>query len=105
MTTPVETHARKRLEVIVEHVYLGRVVEILDDRGAMGYTILPTLAGKGTRGQWTPDPSMPFGSRVMIMAVAQDSAIEGIMRGLRELFAEIPGVAFVSDTEVLRRDR
>lgn len=105
MTTPVETHARKRLEVIVEQMYLGRVVEILDGRGAMGYTIMPTLAGKGTRGQWTPDPSKPVGSRVVIIAVAQDSAIEGIMGGLRDLFTEIPGVAFVSDTVVLRRDR
>jgi len=105
MSAPVETHARKRLEVIVEQSYLGRVTEILDGRGAMGYTVLPTLAGKGTRGQWTPDPSSVLGSRVFIIAVAQESAIEGIMSGLRDLFAEIPGVAFVSDAQVLRRNR
>lgn len=105
MTTSVETHARKRLEVIVEQAYLGRVTEILDGRGAMGYTVMPTLAGKGTRGQWTPDSSSPFGSRVMILAVAQDSAVEGILGGLRDLFKEIPGVAFVSECEVLRRER
>lgn len=105
MSEPVETHPRKRLEVIVEQAQLGRVTEILDGRGAMGYTIMPTLAGKGTRGQWMPDPSSPVGSRVVIIAVAQDSAIDGIMAGLRDLFREISGVAFVTDTAVLRRDR
>ncbi|NJK89342.1 MAG: hypothetical protein HC923_08005 [Myxococcales bacterium] len=91
---------RIRLEVIVEQAYLERVTVILDQGGMQGYTVLPCMSGKGTRGTWTPEGAA--NARVMIVAVGKDDAAEDTAEMLRQLFDEIPGVAFLSEVDAVR---
>lgn len=98
-------HARKKLEIIVDKLHLERVVALLEVHGVRGHTVLPSVSGKGTRGSWVPDRLTAADDRVLLMAVMDGVTAEGLLDDLGPLFNRIPGVAFVSDVQVLRPDR
>lgn len=101
----IETYPRKRLEMIVELPHLPRFVELLDSSNVRGYTILPSVSGKGSRGAWIPTRLTDAVDKVMVVAVLDESTAAAVLKKLAPLFDELPGVAFVSDVEVLRPER
>ncbi len=101
----IETHLRHKLEIIIDQPHLRRVVEVLERHTVRGYTVLPTLSGKGSRGDWVPDRLTHADDRVVVVAVMAKEIADETLESLAELFLELPGVAFVSEVRVLRPDR
>ena len=101
----IQTHARTKLEVIVDQPNLSRLLEILEERGVRGYTVFSSSSGKGSRGTWVPAQLSDADDRVMLVAVMQDELAEEVMGDLAELFVELRGVAFASDVRVMRSER
>ncbi|MEM1032115.1 MAG: hypothetical protein AAGN82_17325 [Myxococcota bacterium] len=97
--------SRKKLELIVDRAHLRRFIETLERSGVRGYTVLESTSGKGTRGAWLPDRLTDATDRVVVVAVAHPDAADHVLEDLGALFEELPGVAFVSDVQVLRPER
>jgi nitrogen regulatory protein PII len=51
----IETHPKKRVEIMIEAPALTRVTDALDHAQATGYTVMPALAGRGNGGGWQRD--------------------------------------------------
>jgi PII-like signaling protein len=101
----IQTHPRKRLEMIVDEPHLPRFIRLFEQMKVRGYTILESKSGKGSRGAWAPARLSNVDDRVMVVAVTDGETVEQLLVELQDLFEELPGVAFVSDVQVIRPDR
>jgi len=101
----IQTHSRKRIEMIIDQPHLSRFIRLLEQLSVRGYTVLESKSGKGSRGAWAPARLSNVDDRVMIVAVTDEETVEQLLVELQSLFGELPGVAFVSDVQVIRPDR
>lgn len=97
----MQTHTRKKLEIIVEAAALKRAEQILIESGVHVFTVLDGREGRGLSGRWE-DPAL---EQRLIVAVAAADVAEKVAARLVELFERYPGVLFASDVEVLRAER
>ncbi|MEM9691046.1 MAG: P-II family nitrogen regulator [Myxococcota bacterium] len=100
-----ELHTRKKIEVIMDKLHVERVVALFENHDVLGHTVIPSVSGKGSRGRWTPDRLTAADDRVLVIAVMSEATADAILADLGPLFEEIPGVAFVSEVQVLRPHR
>ena len=101
----MQTHSRKKLELIIESAHMNPIKEILERHGNQAYTVVPCLSGRGARGDWTPDRLTQAGSRILLITVAEATIIRSILEDVQIVLEQLPGVVFVSDVEVLRPER
>lgn len=99
------THTRRKLELIVDRAHLRWFTEALDAHGVLGYSVFASDSGKGSRGAWTPQRLSEASDRVLVLAVARSEVIDAALPAITALFEEVPGVAFVSDVQVIRAER
>jgi nitrogen regulatory protein PII len=92
-----------KIEVVAAGEDVGAVAEVLTASGATGYTMVSGVSGLGHAGYH--EGRLHFNDRdaqELVLAVVPDERAEAVVTGLRALFAERPGVLFVSDTYVSR---
>ena len=101
----METHPKKRLEIIVERPILRRVLDLLDELDVPGYTVLPALAGRGRRGKWRREGMVgEAGQMVAITCVMDESRIDAVLGPVFKLVSRQIGIVTVSDVEVIRQE-
>lgn len=89
--------ACKRIEIVIERLFTRRLVELLGQVGAPGYTLIPQASGQGDRGlRRADDPNDTQTNCVCIVACDEALASE-IVEGVRPLLSEAGGVCLVSD--------
>lgn len=104
MTLP-PMYKMKKIEVILEGGHLPFLQDLMIRSGITGYTVVRDVAGLGHAGPHAG--RMTFNDiqgYMMAIAVGPEMQIAPIVEGLKPFFREHPGVVFVSDTAVLRRD-
>jgi PII-like signaling protein len=101
----VQTHSRKKIEIIVETPILARVEALLVKAGAKGYTVLEGAKGFGAQGAWQEDSLTQASGMMIVTVILTSEAADAVLRDLMPLLASWRGVASVSDVQVLRPDR
>ncbi len=97
------TFPKKRLSIIIEAPFLNRLLTLLDDLDAPGYTVLPALAGRGQSGSWRRDAlSSDAGRMVQVLIVLDEERVPEILRAVRGVVERQMGIVTLSDVEVLR---
>jgi nitrogen regulatory protein PII len=104
-TEAMQTHTKKKIEVIIEAPASRRVQKILDHVGATGYTVVPAASGKGLHGAWDVVPITDARNQMLIIAVVAETLVDQILEEVGRLLVDHPGIVCVSTVEVLRRDR
>src|SRR5690242_3994230 len=92
-----------KVEVVVRGADAAVVTNLLESVGVTGYTSLSGASGFGHHGYH--EGRLLFNDTdtlALIITVMPDDRADGVIAGLRELFAERSGVMFVSDTYVSR---
>ncbi len=97
-------HPKKKVEIVVERSRAGAVIETLERLGARGYTVVPSVAGKGqhrgaTGGDWAV---LDVYQHVMIIAVVDPAVAERITESCAALLENYSGIVTLSDVEVVR---
>ncbi|MEM7774207.1 MAG: DUF190 domain-containing protein [Pseudomonadota bacterium] len=101
----MQTFPKKRIEIMVEAPLMSRVLEILDEQGVSGYTVLPALAGKGKDGSWHRDGLVGrVGSMVQVLCIIDESRIDDVLAPLFKLVSQQIGIVSVSDVRVIRAE-
>jgi nitrogen regulatory protein PII len=102
---PMPLHAMRKIEIIVHAADLKLVEAILRDAAIAGWSMIRDVAGMGHGGfhQARTIFSDETGL-VMFVAVGNDQRVGNAARQLQQLFAQRPGVLFLSNVEVLRSD-
>lgn len=99
------THAKKKLEIVVETHLVEHVVREIQRLGAGGYTVIPTIAGSGHGGSWQSGDLSNASTKVMVVVVADEPLARQLMEDIFALVEDYKAIVFLSDVEVVRSDR
>ncbi len=103
MSAMSELHHMTKIEVVVNGAEVDAVRAIFDGAHVTGFTMLGNVAGSGHGG--FHEGRLAFNDRdglTMLITVVPDDRAHEVTDRLRVLFADRPGVMFVSDTRVSR---
>lgn len=99
------THKAKKVVIITEKVIVDRVLKIVEDAGATGYTV-SAVGGKGSRNVRSEDrPKIVDAlSNVQIEAIvgADDVANRVAEEVADTFFTNYSGITYLEDVEILR---
>lgn len=99
----LETHAKKRLDIIIEAPIMNRMLDLLDRLAVTGYTVVPALAGRGREGSWRGAGLVSqAGAMVMVICILDESRIGAVLEPVYKLLSRQIGVVTVSDVSVIR---
>ena len=95
--------AMTKIEIIVAGQHLGFITDLLERAGAVGYTVLHNLSGKGTHG--AHKGHLMFNDEsvlVMIVSAVPPSLAAPILEGLTPFLDRHMGVVFTSEIAASR---
>jgi nitrogen regulatory protein PII len=101
----METHAAKRVEIIIEAPMEGRLTEALIRAGVTGFTVLPVLGGSGRSGQWTREGQVGRAGMVAVVCLIRPERLDGLLDAAFAVVERHIGVVSVSDAHVMRVER
>ncbi len=103
VTGMTQTFRKKRLEIIVEEPILNRLTDALIAAKVTGYTILPTLGGYGSEGQWHRENALSrAGQMVTLVCILDESRVEAVLSAAYAIVSRQVGIVTLSDVEVVR---
>ncbi len=101
----MQTHTRRRIEIIAEMAIAPMIEELLITKGASGYTVLQASEGRGTGGAWREGIVSSAESKVMIIVYLRRELADDVLSALRPILDLYAVVAAVTDIEVLRGNK
>jgi PII-like signaling protein len=101
----MQTHAKKRIEIVIEAPSLRRLTELLDRLAVAGYTVIPALAGRGRDGSWSREGLVSDAGRmVIVVCVLDESRVDPVLEEVYALVSRQIGIVTVSDVAVIRKE-
>ena len=97
-----QLYLKKKIEIIVEAARARAILEMIEAAGAKGYTIVPSVSGKGNRGIRDDAHLSDVFRNVMIIVVAAEDIARCIVEQSQPLLENYAGIVVVSDVEVIR---
>ena len=98
--------ARKRIEVLVDMPLLRRVKGFAEEAGIEGYTVMPTLEGRGEGGPWKDERvSGGAGSKVIFLTIVSEERASAFLDLLEPLLDSYGLIVAVADAEVIRPEK
>ena len=102
----MKTYAKKRIEIMVEAPLMKRVLDLLDELGVTGYTVIAALAGRGKDGTWHRDGLVGrAGAVVQIFCIVDETRVDAVVEPLFKMVSRQIGIVTISDIQVIRRDQ
>ena len=93
----------KRIEIITDQMHAEEICEMVRSCGAGGYTVFPSLAGWGDRGEQRGDDLSGASANVCILVACTEETANRITDRVLPVLHERGGLCLVSDARVLRR--
>lgn len=87
----------QKLEIITEKRSLETVIEMIDNQGVTGYTIIENVTGKGKRGTKLGDDLNDVFRNVMVITVCDEEQAQAIIQNLKIFLKKISGIVIVSE--------
>ena len=101
----MQTHPKKRIEIVVEYPALRRLLDRLDRAQVTGYTVVPALAGRGHDGLWSSEGLAGNAGRMMMVICITDPArLDSVLEEVYAVVARHIGIVTISDVQVIRSD-
>ena len=91
----------KKIEIIIESIYLNKVLDLFKERDITGYTIIKDIQGSGGHGIKMADQFSDIQSNNYIFTVCDDSKFEEIKEEIRSFTKRYGGKCIVSDALML----
>lgn len=99
------TVTRTRIEVLVDAPLVRRLVAAADDVGVSGWTVLPTVMGRGASGGWSDDEVSGASAKQLFMTVTSAEKAEKLVNALRPLLDAYGLVLLIGEVQVVRGER
>ena len=87
----------KKIEIILESVYLNRLIELFDKKEITGYTIIRDVEGKGITGIKSADEITDVFSNNYVFTVCDEDKLMNIVEDIRRFIKKYGGRCIVSD--------
>jgi len=101
----IETTTCKRIELAIAKAHLRIFARVFETAGVTGWTALKTVGGAGTSGVWREDQLTGAEDHIVLIAIADEKAVEHVLEKISRLFERYPGIVSVSEVQVLRPER
>ena len=102
----MQTHLKKRIEIIIEAPIVKRILDRLDQTDITGYSVVPVIAGRGRDGSWSSDGQISdTGQMMAIICIADEAKLDAVLDTVFAVVARQIGLVTVTDVAVVRSDR
>lgn len=102
----MQTHAAKRVEIIIESPMERRLRDAIEGAGITGYTVLPVLGGSGRSGRWSREGQVGrAGGMISVVCIVRAERVDELLEAAFAVLERHIGVVSVMDCEVLRAER
>lgn len=102
----LQKYRKKRIEIIAEALLLPRLIELVREAGATGYTVHHYVSGADFNGRHgEPDDLSLVLKNIQLNVITDDATAEQIVEGCSQFFDDYAEIVVISDVEVLRSDR
>ena len=95
----------KKVEVIIESIYVNRLIELFKESGVTGYTIIRDIEGYGAHGLKTADEANDLLSNHYIFTVCEEDKFANMIEKIRAFIDRYGGKCIVSDSLVLLHEK
>lgn len=89
--------AMKKVEVVIDSIHLGKVLEIFERAGVSGYTVIRDVLGKGERGVMAGDELTDVFRNSYAFTVCSEETAQKIAEDLKPLLKKVGGACIISD--------
>ncbi|NNU79166.1 transcriptional regulator [Halovulum dunhuangense] len=102
----MQTHAAKRVEIIIEAPMEERLTRALAKAGVTGFTVLPVLGGSGRSGRWSREGQVSrAGGMVAVVCIVRPERVDTLLDAAFAVVERHVGVVSITDCQVLRAER
>lgn len=100
----VQLYRKKKIEIVVEAARARAVIEMIEEAGAKGYTVVPDVSGKGNRGIRDEAHLSDVFRNMLIIVIAAEEIASRIVEQSQALLENYAGIVVVSDVEIVRNE-
>ena len=93
--------AMKKVEVIVESVYLNRLLEMFKAKGVENYTLMKDVEGRGGHGLKLADDITDVCSNDYFFTLVEEEKFLGLKEEIRTFVKRYGGKCIISDVMVI----
>lgn len=102
----MQTHAAKRVEIIIEAVMERRLTEALLAANVTGFTVLPVSGGSGRSGHWTREGQVSRASAMIaVVCLVRPERVDGLLDAVLPVLERHIGVVNITEAQVIRAER
>ena len=101
----MERTTAKKVIAIVEAPHLKRLVALLRECGASGFTVIEGREGSGLTGDWSRDDLMAATEMKIVHSVMAISTADLVFEKTESFFQRYPGIIYGYEVEVVRAER
>jgi len=91
----------KKVELIIEAIYLKRLLDIFREHDINGYTIIRDIEGLGGHGLKTADDACDLFSNIYIFSVCEQEKYQDMDKKIRSFLNRYGGKCILSDVMLL----
>jgi nitrogen regulatory protein PII len=91
----------KKIEIIIESVYLPHVVKIFDALALPGYTIINGVSGRGLHGLHDAQELTDVSSNSYIIIICSQDQSNNLINSMRKELEKYGGICFLSEISQL----
>jgi nitrogen regulatory protein PII len=95
----------KKVEVIIESIYVNRLIELFKKSEVTGYTIIRDIEGAGGHGLKTADDAHDILSNTYVFTVCEEEKFENMIEKIRSFIDKYGGKCIISDSLVLMHSK
>ncbi|NJK49430.1 transcriptional regulator [Candidatus Gracilibacteria bacterium] len=89
----------KKVEIIINSLYLEKALAILDNIKVSGYTIIEDTSGKGDRGVSCSALDCDFSSHYIMTVCTNEQQLNTLLEQFTPLLKKVGGICFVIDAK------
>jgi nitrogen regulatory protein PII len=87
----------KKVEIVTTSLEMHKVLEVLDEIGISGYTVIREVTGKGDRGIASDDLEGDILSNKYVMSICTEEQQQTLVEAIKPILKKFGGVCIVSD--------
>lgn len=89
----------KKVEIIINSLYLEKALAILDNIKVTGYTVIEDTSGKGDRGVSCSDLDCDFSSHYIMTVCTNEQQLNSLLEKITPLLKKVGGICVVIDAK------
>ena len=91
----------KKVEVIIESIYLNRLLDLFHEGQVTGYTVIRDIEGAGSHGLKTADEANDILSNTYVFTLCNEEKFNRMIEKIRAFINKYGGKCIVLDAQVL----